>query len=60
MAYMDDIDIVEVISIISLNRLIDGGAAMLIAVNINHHIVIVGSVDIIPFIKNILRVWNSS
>lgn len=54
--YMEDIDIVEVINIISLNRLSDGGAAILIDVNINHHSVSVGTVDIIPFIRNILRV----
>lgn len=50
-------DIVEVISIISLRRLIVGGAAMLIAENMNHHIDIDGIILIIPFIKNILRVW---
>jgi hypothetical protein len=49
-------DIVEVISIISLRRLIVGGAAMLIAENMNHHIDIDGIILIIPFIKNILRV----
>jgi hypothetical protein len=49
-------DIVAVINMISLKRLIDGGAAMLIAVNRNHHIVITGINIIIPFIKNILRV----
>jgi hypothetical protein len=49
-------DIVEVISIISLRRLIVGGAAILIAENMNHHIDIDGIILIIPFIKNILRV----
>jgi hypothetical protein len=43
-------------SIISLNKLIDGGAAIFHAANINHHIVIVGQTVINPFIKNILRV----
>ena len=51
-----DIDIVDVISIISLNKLILGGAAMLIAANKNHHRVIIGLVSIMPFIKYILRV----
>jgi hypothetical protein len=49
-------DIVAVINIISLNRLIDGGAAIFTEENINHHIVILGINIIIPFIKNILRV----
>jgi hypothetical protein len=51
-----EIDVDAVISIISLNRLIDGGAAILIDVNKNHHRVIVGRNLIMPFIKNILRV----
>lgn len=54
--YIDDIDIVDVINIISLNRFNDGGAAILIEVNRNHHMVKIGAVDIIPFIRNILRV----
>jgi hypothetical protein len=45
-----------VINIISLNKLIDGGAAMLAAVNKNHHIDIVGLIHINPLDKNILRV----
>jgi len=53
-------DIVAVIRIISLNRLIDGGAAILIAVNINHHIVMLGINISIPLIRNILRVWRIS
>lgn len=52
-----DLDSVAVISIISLSRLIDGGAAILAAVNRNHHIVIVGLIVINPLVKNILRVW---
>ena len=36
--------------------MIDGGAAMFHAVNINHHIVKIGNVVIMPFVKNILRV----
>jgi len=53
-------DIVAVINIISLSKLIDGGAAMLTEVNINHHIVILGMNIIIPFIRNILRVCKIS
>lgn len=47
---------VAVISIISLIKLIDGGAAMLAAVNKNHHIVIIGLIIINPLVRNILRV----
>lgn len=47
---------VVVISVISLSRLIDGGAAILAAVNINHHIVIIGLIVINPLVRNILRV----
>jgi hypothetical protein len=47
---------VVVIKVISLNRLIDGGAAIFAAVNKNHHIVIIGLIVINPFVKNILRV----
>jgi hypothetical protein len=36
--------------------LIDGGAAIFVAANKNHHIVIEGKNIIIPFIKNMLRV----
>lgn len=43
--------------IISLNKLIDGGAAIFHAEKINHHIVRIGSVVIIPFVRYILRVW---
>jgi hypothetical protein len=41
---------------ISLNKLIDGGAAMFQAEKINHHIVKIGKEVIIPFVKYILRV----
>jgi len=34
----------------------EGGAAMLAAVNKNHHSVIIGATDINPLVKNILRV----
>lgn len=54
---IDDFDMIEVISIISLNKLIEGGAAILAAVNRNHHIVIIGATTINPFVRNILRVW---
>jgi len=49
-----------VINIISLRRLIDGGAAILAAVKINHHIVMIGLMVISPFVRNILRVWVTS
>lgn len=51
-----DLDRVAVINIISLSKLIEGGAAIFAAVNINHHMVIVGLIDINPLVKNILRV----
>jgi len=49
-----------VINIISLRRLIDGGAAILAAVKMNHHIVIIGLIVINPFVRNILRVCVTS
>lgn len=51
-----ELDRTEAIKIISLIRLIDGGAAMFHAVNRNHHIVRVGQIVISPFVKYILRV----
>lgn len=51
-----DLDRVAVISIISLSKLIEGGAAIFAAVNINHHIVMVGLIVINPLVKNMLRV----
>lgn len=48
---------VAAINVISLKRLIDGGAAIFAEVNRNHHIVIIGLIVINPFVKNILRVW---
>jgi len=51
-----DLARVAVINVISLKRLIDGGAAILAAVNINHHIVIIGLIIINPLVRNILRV----
>jgi hypothetical protein len=53
---MIDLVIVVVIKVISLSKLIDGGAAIFAAVNINHHIVIIGLIVINPLVKNILRV----
>jgi hypothetical protein len=41
---------------ISLSKLIDGGAAMLAPVNKNHHIVIEGPTHSIPLVRKILRV----
>jgi hypothetical protein len=54
--YIVDIDITDVISIISLSKLMVGGAAIFLAVNRNHHIVIVGIITINPFVKYSLRV----
>jgi len=45
------------ISIISLIKLIDGGAAIFAQVNKNHHNVRIGSDAIIPFVRANLRVW---
>jgi hypothetical protein len=53
---VDDILRIDVISIISLIKLIDGGAAIFLAVKRNHHIVSVGDSTIMPFVKNSLRV----
>lgn len=47
---------IEEIKIISLRRLIDGGAAILAPVNKNHHRVIMGLIHINPLVKKILRV----
>lgn len=51
-----DDDIIDEISMISLIRLIEGGAAMFAAVNRNHHIVSVGRIARIPFVRYRLRV----
>lgn len=45
---------------ISLSRLIDGGAAILVLQLINHHRVMEGKMLIIPLVKKILRVWVNS
>ena len=52
-----EFDRIDVINIISLNRLILGGAAMLIARKINHHSDRVGEIMRIPFVIKVLRVW---
>lgn len=56
------VDILRIAAInkISLIKLIEGGAAIFLAVNKNHHIVSVGANTIRPFVKNRLRVWVSS
>lgn len=46
----------QVIKIISLSKLIEGGAAIFAAVNRNHHRVIIGLIVINPLVRNILRV----
>jgi len=51
-----DCFMIAIISIISLIRLILGGAAMFAHVNINHHIDMFGIIDIIPLVRIILRV----
>lgn len=52
--------IVLEINIISLNRLIDGGAAILALHDINHHIDDSGITDINPFVREILRLCLDS
>jgi len=49
-------DKIEVINIISLSKLIDGGAAIFAPVNKNHHKVIEGVTHINPFVRKMLRV----
>lgn len=51
-----DLLIIAVSKIISLSKLIDGGAAIFHAEKINHHIDKIGRADIIPFVKYMLRV----
>jgi len=52
--------IILVNNIISLNKLIEGGAAIFIILNKNHNIDIDGIIDNIPLVKNILREWVTS
>ncbi len=49
-------EIIPVISMISLNRLIDGGAAIFALTNRNHHIDIIGSLTKIPLVRLMFRV----
>jgi len=53
--YRDEDNTAE-INIISLIKLIDGGAAIFAAVKINHHIDMIGLTHINPLVKNMLRV----
>lgn len=53
---INDCFIMAIINIISLIKLILGGAAMFAHENMNHHIDIFGIMDIIPLVKRILRV----
>jgi hypothetical protein len=55
-----DIFKIEVINMISLIKLIEGGAAIFLAANKNHHIVKVGATVIRPLVRKILRVWVNS
>ena len=50
-AFHVDCDIILVISIISLNKLNDGGAAIFTDRSINHHIHKIGLIKSIPFVK---------
>jgi hypothetical protein len=59
-AGMADLESVADIRRISPRRFIVGGAAMLVALKINHHIVIVGRRERSPFVKNSLRVLVDS
>jgi len=52
----DDLLIIDVINIISLNKLIDGGAAIFQMENINHHSAKTGENVNKPLVKYILRV----
>jgi hypothetical protein len=51
-----EILIIDLISIISLSKLTDGGAAMFADRRRNHHIDMVGQIDSIPLVKYTLRV----
>jgi hypothetical protein len=55
-AEIEDLLKIAVSSMISLSKLIDGGAAIFQAEKMNHHIVKIGREDIIPFVKYMLRV----
>ena len=51
---------IEVISIISLIRLMEGGAAILVALRINHQRAIKGKTLSRPLVRNSLRVEVNS
>lgn len=51
-----EIERIDVSNIISLRRLIDGGAPRLAARRMNHHRVMAGNKDRRPFVRNSLRV----
>jgi hypothetical protein len=55
-----DMKIAAVISIISLIRLVEGGAAMLVITAVNHIIVMAGVKWDSPLFNNILRVLDDS
>jgi hypothetical protein len=55
-----EVDMILVMSIISLRRLMDGGAAIFLAVDRNHHKVRVGAVIKIPFVRSKFRVFMIS
>ena len=46
-----EVDIIDVINIISLNKFKDGGAAIFTANRRNHHMDRVGEIDSNPFVK---------
>lgn len=51
-----DFLIIAVNKMISLSKLIDGGAAIFHAENTNHHIDMIGKAPIIPLVRYMLRV----
>jgi hypothetical protein len=57
---MEENEIEAIINIISLRRLIDGGAAIFIQIRRNHHIVVIGLIVKIPFVKVNLRLCVAS
>ena len=54
--FTHDVLKIDVSNMISLIKLIDGGAAIFHAANKNHHIEIVGQIANNPFVRYILRV----
>jgi len=57
---MVEVNSVLVINIISLRRLIDGGAAILAAEAINHSVAKLGNRDKSPLVRYRFRVWVDS